>query len=71
VEHHSVTLIEQKSIPRGYAIGDRAVLEERTSERITVPKRVVDAVPQRPKKNIFCLIQLFTSGVHFVRNNAN
>ena len=63
MKHHSVTFINEGSIPRCYAIGDRAVLEERISEIVTEPKRVAHTIPRRPKKNVLRFINLLTGGV--------
>ena len=63
MDHDSVTFINEGSIPRGYAIGDRTVLEECISEVVAEPKRVIHAVPRRPKKNVLRFIQLFTGRV--------
>ena len=63
MDHDSVTFIDHGSIIRCYAIGNWAVLEKCISELITEAKRIVRAVPRRPKKNVLRFIQLFTGRV--------
>ena len=63
MNHDSVTFINEGSIPRGYAIGDRTVLEEGISELVAEPERITLTVPRRPKKNVLRFINLLTGGV--------
>ena len=74
MNHDGVTFTNVGSIPRGYAVGNRTVLEECISELVTEAKRVIHTVPRRPKKNVLRFVKLFTGcilkRVFFVQNNA-